>query len=213
MKTQYHIKITKEAVCKYFSNKALREIIIANICQDRIQYQLNHDHIHFDGNAFDTGFEYIAQQEALLQDFIQLNNYSKARKAFGRMTHSWQDFYSHSNYVRLWLEMFGPVTANEIEHNNSEILNHPDLSSGKNYGLIEIAAMIPGISKYIKPFFPPDSHAQINLDSPESGPEFVFAYWAAKKCTEDLLNQTFNRILSQPISLNKLNNFRGQPTH
>jgi hypothetical protein len=184
MNTKFHIEITRKALESHFSNKALERIITGNIRQDRVAYMLGHDHIHFDGSAFNAGFRYIANQEKMLLEHLSLKRFHQAQEAFGRITHSWQDLYSHSNYVQLWQQRHAHQLPEAIIPNNPDIINHPNFASGKNYGLIEFLAMIPVLSSLIIPRMPSDSHAKMNLDSPASGPNFWFAYWAANKATQ-----------------------------
>lgn len=194
MITKYHIEITRLALEKHFSERALNAIIDANIKQDRIYYQIGHDHIHFDGSAFKQGFQYLAEQERSLFQHLQNTNLSLAWNALGRMTHSWQDYFSHSNYVRLWAEIHQNQPAERITIDDSEILNHPGLASGKGYIPIELLIKVPGIKALIKPLIPQDSHAYMNLDSPSSGQFFPYAYWAALKATRAASERIFQQI-------------------
>ena len=209
MLTKYHINITREVFRKVFSNNALSEIIQANIKQDRILYQFGHNHYHFDSNAFVEGFGYIATQEKLILKNINLGNNSEALAALGRLSHTWQDFYSHSNYVQLWLERFCENSSQNIDPNSLEIMNHNSLRSGKNYGLCEFIALLPVIGKIITPLMPEDSHAKMNLDSPRSGPLFDYAYLAAKKRTQMILIDLENQLNALDISQVVQNRFYG----
>jgi hypothetical protein len=194
MNTKYHTEITHKALESHFSNQALERIITANIRQDRVAYMLGHDHIHFDGSAFSAGFRYIADQEKMLLEYLALAKYHQAQEAFGRMIHSWQDLYSHSNYVQLWLETHPHQPPETIVPNNTDIINHPNFASGKNYGLIEFLAMVPILSSLIIPRMPSDSHAKMNLDSPSSGPNFPYAYFAAYKATQAAFENLIGKI-------------------
>ena len=207
MKTKYHIEITHNALHKHFSSKALRTIIKANIHQDRIKYQFNHEYIHFDSNAFKKGFEYIALNEKIILDNVKLREYAIARKALGRVTHSWQDFYSHSNFVNLWLEKATSSSPEDINFDDYEILSSPNLQSGKNYGIIEFFALIPGISKIVIPLMPEDSHAKMNLDSPASGPNFPFAYWAAFMRTLEFYERILFKLDEHDIASDQIRAF------
>jgi hypothetical protein len=192
MKSIYHKEITGKALRPHFSGKALKEIVRANILQDRIQYQLGHDHIHFDNSAFSASFKYLAQQKVHLKSSILGGDYTEARKALGRMTHSWQDFYSHSNYVKLWLEQYGWHAPGMITANDPDIINHPWLKSGKIYGILEFAAMLPGFSWFLAGLMPEDSHARMNLDRPKAGRLFPYAYQAALKRTRLVFQEIQN---------------------
>jgi len=208
MQTKYHIEITRRALEDHFSDKALKQIISANIRQDRIAYMLGHDHIHFDGSAFEEGFQYISSQEDLILKHIKLADFDHAREAFGRIIHSWQDFYSHSNYISLWLSKHQNSPPEAIDINDPMILNHPKFESGKNYGVIEFIAMIPGISRLIKPLMPPDSHAEMNLDAPSSGTDFAYAYWAALKQTCAVYDDIIQQLIGRNFNQNTINQFK-----
>ena len=210
MKTRYHIEITQQALSGYFSTHALNDVIKANIQQDKIIYMLGHDHFHVDGNAFNESFEYIAKQEEMVLDGIEGFNVSSARSALGRMLHTWQDFYSHSNYVQLWLAKVGNTSPQDIVYDDEVILHHPDLVSGKNYGLMELFALIPIISHLIIPLMPQDSHAQMNLDGPNAGPLFQFAYWAAFKRTVSIFNGIMLQLNAKDISQKQISQFLGK---
>lgn len=210
MKTRYHNEITQQALSGNFSTHALNAVIKANIQQDKIIYMLGHDHFHVDGNAFNESFEYITEQEGMVLDGIEHCNVSSARSALGRMLHTWQDFYSHSNYVKLWLAKVGDAAPQYIVHDDEEILQHPDLISGNNYGLMEFFAMIPVISCLIKPLMPQDSHAQMNLDGPSAGTLFNFAYWAAFKRTVFIFNGIMLQLSEKDISQKQISQFLGK---
>ncbi|MEA3326452.1 MAG: hypothetical protein U9R53_03985 [Chloroflexota bacterium] len=210
MKTKYHIEITHTALSSHFSYEALQPIIKANIRQDRIYYQLGHDHYHFDNSSFGQGFSYIKTQEEKLIHAITQEQHDIARDSFGRITHSWQDFYSHSNYVKLWLGTSCISSPCKIVHDDEEVMNHPDLKSGRIYGLFDFIAMLPGLSKIIKPLMPIDSHAQMNLDSPNSGPMFAFAYWAALKRTKGFYDELINELKILNVNQHAIQNFKGQ---
>jgi hypothetical protein len=198
MKTKYHKEITHTALQSYFSEQALDTIIQANIKQDRIKYQIAHDYIHFDGNAFARGFGYIQEQEAQIIADAKRSDYVQARQAFGRITHSWQDFYSHSNYVVLWMNLNSNQTPDQISDNDPSIIKHPMLASGKNYGLLELLATLPIFSTLVNPLMPKDSHAKMNLDSPSANPHFEYAYWAAYRATVSAYQNIIRQMETLP---------------
>ncbi len=207
MKTKYHIEITQNALKDRFSPEALEIIIKANTQQDKIKYQFGHDYIHFDTSAFGEGFRYIGDQECLLTEGVIKGDYTQAWQALGRLTHSWQDFYSHSNYVTLLLAISKDVTPEAIEHDRLDIINHPDLKSGKNYGVIEFIALLPGIGKLVTPLMPEDSHAKMNIDSPAAGPLFNYVYWAAFKRTQATIETILLHLIENHAKLDKINEF------
>ncbi len=184
MDKKYHIEITKNALICAFHDHALGKIIKANIGQDRLFYLIGHDHLNFDSNQFDASLSYIKKQRQIVVTEIGNKNFAQAQSAFGRLLHSWQDFYSHTNYVKLWLENNTDQPAEEIDPDDKNLFRQPSLSSGNNYLLIEFLALIPIVNKALMPFFPAESHARMNLDSPSSGNLFYFAYWAGFKRTK-----------------------------
>jgi hypothetical protein len=210
MKSKFHREITTSVLGCHFSDAALNAIIKANIKQDRIKYQFGHDYIHFDGSAFSEGFEYSHSQETELYNAIDIKDYKNAWVCLGRILHSWQDFYSHSNYVRLWLEKTLDGKPEMIDHDDQAIFRSPKLKSGKNYGLIEFIALLPGLSKVLTPLMPSDSHAKMNLDSPKSGSYFEFAYAAAEKRTAQVLDQIFNFMKDKKFEQDRINAFLGK---
>lgn len=207
MQTKYHVEITQNALRDRFSTEALQIIIKANIQQDRIRYQFGHDYIHFDSSAFEEGFRYIKDQENIIIKGVTSGDCLSAWQALGRLTHSWQDFYSHSNYVSLLLANSGVITPEVIQHDRIDILNHLDLSSGKIYGLIEFISSLSGIGRLVTPLMPEDSHAKMNLDSPASGPLFEYAYWAAFKHTRTSIETILLQLIENHTSQDKINDF------
>lgn len=210
MKTEYHIEITRKALKDNFSEAALEIIIKANIKQDNLRNTFGHDYIHFDGSAFEEGFQYISEQEKLVSEFLEAENYEQAQMAFGRITHSWQDFYSHSNYVRIWSINNPKQSPKDIIVNDRSIFDYSNFSSGKNYGIIEFFSMVQLFSWFILPFMPADSHAKMNLDSPSSGPLFDFAYWAALYATQAAYESLISKLLSYGINLDIITVFTGK---
>lgn len=212
MKTKYHIEITRKALNGHFSSQALETVIHANIRQDRIKYMFGHDHLHFDSSAFTKGFEYISSQKSLISSGIEEGNHTLARQALGRLTHSWQDFYSHSNYVQLWIDRYGNQSPEKITHEDAQIMHHPELKSGEIYGVFEFIALLPGISKFIKPLMPENSHARMNLDSPASGDFFDYAYYAAVKQTRIVFDTIMLQLIRKNIKHSEITRFTGQIT-
>ncbi|MDF1520223.1 MAG: hypothetical protein RQ728_00915 [Brevefilum sp.] len=210
MKTKYHVEITQNILQEYFSQVNLEKIIRSNIQQDRIKYQFGHDYIHFDGSAFSEGFSYIEEHEAILLKSLEDSDFETAMAALGKILHSWQDFYSHSNYVQLWYQKDGRLDAEEIDHNDPDIFNSAELQSGKNYGLFELFALLPWISRIIKPFMPEDSHAKMNLDSPKSGPFFQYVYIAARKRTKHVVDTLLEQMYYRNMKTELIQAFLGK---
>ena len=209
MKSKYHTEITWKVLKDYFTKKPLKVIIWSNIKQDRLKNQIGRDFIHFDGSAFFESFNYINSEEAKMYQSIQAEDYPRAWASLGHILHSWQDFYSHSNYTQLWLQKVKDSPPEGINHDDPDIFNHPDLQSGKNYGMFDLLALIPGISKLVMPLMPSDSHARMNLDSPKSGSNFIYAYHAALKRTITVIEEIFDTLNQQEINQDMIVRFMG----
>ena len=62
----YHIEICQRALGNFFSPRALRKIISANVAQDGLLGQIGHPEFHFDDNAIDLGYAYIEKQRQII---------------------------------------------------------------------------------------------------------------------------------------------------
>ncbi|MGE5777627.1 MAG: hypothetical protein ACM33V_15485 [Chloroflexota bacterium] len=180
-----HIEMNRLALGDRFGARALERINAANIHQDRVRGQIGHDEYHFDNNAFETSYAYIEAQRALTVSALMANDAPAAWAAFGRLTHTVQDFYAHSNYVDLWLARQpegAPPTPPEIDPIDLSVIQSEALRSGKIYPL-EVLTLIPVLKPLILSLLPRDAHGWMNLDSPERGPRFQYAFHAAVKRT------------------------------
>lgn len=186
MLKDYHIEICQRALRSFFSARALNVLVTANVGQDQIRYQVRHPHFHFDSNTFEAGYAYIAAQRQMAREMLKSGGREElAWQAFGRLTHTAQDFYAHSNYARLWLaaQPAGePPAPSQIDALAPEILQHPDLHSGKIY-FWDWVAFLPGCYALGLRLTPKDSHTHMNLDHPGRGPLFPYAREAAIKRT------------------------------
>jgi len=186
MLTQYHIEIMLNSLGNRFSPRAMSVITYANIHQDRLSGQFGHDEFHFDNNAFEKSYTYIEEQRALVVTALQKKDARSAWSAFGRLTHTLQDFYAHSNYITLWLDRFEgqtPPSSSEVDPVDLTLIQHPDLHSGKVYYPFEILYFIRSAREFSLRILPKDSHAWMNLDTPEQGFKFDYAMQAAIKRT------------------------------
>ncbi|XP_056590286.1 von Willebrand factor A domain-containing protein 7 [Triplophysa dalaica] len=77
---------------------AIVQISLNNIAVDRKQFSNAH---HFDNEAFREGRDLITQGIAKVKINLKEGDYMAARINLGTVTHSLQDFYSHSNWVEL----------------------------------------------------------------------------------------------------------------
>ena len=193
MLTKYHYQILSEALSESFSLRALSAIATANNHQDRLSGQFGHDEYHVDNNAFQQSNDYMEEQRALTISALNTNDAKTAWAAFGRLTHTAHDFYAHSNYIDLWLARFNgnpPPAPTDIDPVDLALLNHPDLNSGKVYYPLELFYYVKPIRRFVLSYIPRDSHAWMNLDSPEQGFKFDYAIQAAIKRTKIEFNKT-----------------------
>lgn len=214
MLIQYHEAITQKALKGYFSPDALNEIVSENLKQDNLPGQIGHNEYHFDNNALEESYAYIEEQRALVYASLRNGAPPAARAAFGRLIHTAQDFYAHSNYVDLWLAQFPrgedadehlpPPT--EIDPLVDELIHSPSLRSGKLYYPLELLAFVPLIKNFIIPLLPKDSHAHMNLDSPERGIRFAYTFEAAVKRSASELEE-----ISANLADEALRSFFGHP--
>jgi hypothetical protein len=186
MLQKFHVEMMQLALEDQFSTRALERIIAANLYQDRIRGQIGHDEYHFDNNAFEKSYAYIEEQRALTIASLMANEAPSAWSAFGRLTHTAQDFYAHSNYVSLWLARQAegaPPAPPEIDPVDLQVIHAETLHSGRIYPL-ELLSFVPFLKPLVMPLLPRDAHGWMNLDSPERGPEFEYAFQAALKRTK-----------------------------
>jgi hypothetical protein len=151
MKSRYHRVRTQIALKKHFSQPAFTEVILGNLSQDRLKYQTGHDHFHLDISAFAAGFSSFHQQWVRIISAIATQNFSQERQAFGRLLHTWQDFPSHSNYVRIRTKLNPNKVPGEIPPDENETLMHSQRRSGNIYSLTEFSTLLLGILLMLQP--------------------------------------------------------------
>src|SRR5512142_3046935 len=152
-----HEEMLRLALGDQFSARALEQIRAANVYQDRLRGQIGHAEYHFDDSAFEKSYAYIEEQRRLTVSALMANDVFSAWSAFGRLTHTAQDFYSHSNYVDLWLacQPNGMVPApNEIDPMDDALVENPSLRSGKMYFPLGLLTFVPGSKKLVIPRMP-----------------------------------------------------------
>ena len=208
MLTRYHIEILSDALADCFSSRALSAISTANVNQDRLSGLFGHDEFHFDNSAFEKSYAYIEEQRALIVSSLKANQAASAWAAFGRLTHTAHDFYAHSNYITLWLSHLNgktPLAPSEVDPIDLTLLNSPDLRSSRLYYPLDVLYFIRPLRLYVLSRIPRDSHAWMNLDSPEQGFKFDYAMQAAikrtlieyRKTTSDLSQEMCKLFLDQ----------------
>ncbi len=195
-----HNQILRRALGDKFSPRALAVITASNVELDSVPNLLGHPELHFDDNEFIRPRAYIEQQRALIRPALERAEAQQAWQAFGRLTHTAQDFYAHSNYVDLWLACqpngMEPA-ASEIDPVDDALVENPSLRSGKMYFPLGLLSFVPGVKKLVIPRMPRDSHAWMNLDSAARGPMFEYAFHAAVKRTRFELDMVAKGLTRQ----------------
>lgn len=209
MYAKYHIETTKWVLHHDFSPQALKQVITANLSQDSISHLFsdNESHRHFCNNKIAASLEYIEEQHSLIENMaVQAKQQFKEaqqialnqRQALGRLLHTVQDFYSHTNYVDLWLreQCDGPSPqAATINGLDQKVLNHRELRTA-NWFALEIGFHIPLIGSVLRSFWlPPHSHEAMHLDSPERGVRFIYSMIMAQQRTAAEYQRAVKAIL------------------
>jgi hypothetical protein len=181
-----HEEMTREALSACVSPRALEVIIAANCKQDSLHGLVGHDEYHFDNNAIDEGHHYLSEQRGLVISSLLSAGVISAWIAFGKLTHTAQDFYSHTNYISMWLDQYNgtPPAPSEIDPVQKSMIESPKIHSGKIYLPMDALYFVPFLRKLSLALLPRDSHGWMNLDSPKQGPNFEYARAAAIKRTQ-----------------------------
>lgn len=183
MDARYHHQILARALSQHVSRRALEAVYRANFGQDNpLGGLFGHPEYHFDENAIAEGFAYIEECRMMA---ARAESPEEAWAAFGRLTHAAQDFYAHSNYVRLWVERLdGQLQPPEtLDGLDPSLLKHPRLMTCRMYWPLEAFYFIPGLGPLVKRFLPRDAHAWMNLDNPKTGRLFPYGMEAAVQRT------------------------------
>lgn len=191
----YHDEITRAALGSRFSPAALEAILATNLGQDSLQGQIGHPEFHCDNSAFAQADAYAQlQRKTIIVSLAGARIPLPAWQAFGRLTHTLQDFYAHSNYVPFWVELHPGLPPDRIDPLDQGLIHSPNLRSGRFYSPLEFLYFLPFIGHKLKPLFPRDSHAWMNLDSPGTGPLFAYALAAARLRTAHELQSILDQL-------------------
>lgn len=183
---KYHRLITEQALQDSFGPTALQVIVKANLYKDDLISNLFKPQHHFINTVIEASLAYIEAQRHLVVHTLEHGDHmSQAWQAFGRLLDTTQDFYAHSNYVRLWTERFSENVppADKIEAMDQSLLNSPELHTTRTYRPLGSLGNLPVIGRWLFPFLPEDAHARMCLDSEANGPLFEYAFTAAVKRT------------------------------
>ena len=195
MEGKYHRHMLHEVLSAHFNPPDLATITRANLHQDWPLGQL-HPEYHFDSSTFAEGEAYISQQRQLVLASLTAKNRDEALSALGRLLHGRQDFYAHSNWVRLQVAQQGGIDTSTPEEVALCIApqTEDNLVSGTANIPRYLLYRIPLLGSFTKRFYlPPDSHEAMNLDSPKQGPLFAYALSAATRHTQ----LEFDRLLAE----------------
>ena len=181
-----HEEMTREALNARVSPRALEVIVAANRKQDALRNQFGHDEIHFDNNAIDEGHRYITEQRGFVIATLLSPGVLSAWIAFGRLIHTAQDFYAHTNYIAMWIDQHegAPPAPPEVDPVQIDLIKNPKIRSGKIYFPLDVLYFVPFLRKLSLALLPHDSHGKMNLDSPKQGARFEYARAAAIKRTQ-----------------------------
>ncbi len=189
MDLQYHEKITRIALGKFFDEPALMQVIAANFSQDDFWNLIGKPHLHFD-DEIPASQAYVAGLRARITAVMtepETDVGAAQRRVFGLLTHTVQDFYAHSNYVDLWLASLNgdsPPAPDTIPPLDDRLLAHPDLHTGTFRLWRDIIYYIPGLKHVARwVYIPPRSHEAMHLDNPARGEKFPYALAAAVRRT------------------------------
>jgi hypothetical protein len=121
----YHKSFTETALRGIFSEQAISKILgisgtlstSGNWGQDNPSNNSfrSEPSQHFDNNMIGAGTQYISDEYSLISN-IGSNKSSPEEEilwAYGRLLHATQDFWSHSNYVELWLSSMAASPSHE----------------------------------------------------------------------------------------------------
>jgi hypothetical protein len=198
MLSQYHIEITKRSLGPYFTPATLQEIVGANIGQDSLLSLFGVEpHRHVCDCTLTQSLAYVEDEHARIAELSQTpGGEREQRAAFGRLLHTVQDFYAHTNYIALWLaetggaERIDTATINGLD---PQILAHPALRIAQWVAWRDPFYYLPVVGNVMRRFWLPEaSHEAIHLDSPDRGSLFPLAlavacqhtlveYWRAVK--------------------------------
>ena len=142
MESPYHIQLCQETLGDKLSPEALEVIIAANLHQDGLFSGLvGHPEFHFDESMFEESWAYVeSQRQIVFQSLREGKPQEEAWQAFGRLLHAVQDFYAHSNYVRLWASRFSEMSLPSVKGFNGlddDLVNSPELYSDHMYYPLE----------------------------------------------------------------------------
>lgn len=195
MNEQYHRQVTAEALGDLLSHEELEIVIKANVGQDNVWNWLTTPERHYDGRFFAQAEAYIDKERARAVDAFRGGDRVAALQTMGRLLHTRQDFYSHSNWMQLCAAQGSTKdtarnTVNTAGWNAADPAICLDTQADRQiYAarapfLIHALYLIPILGPLIKRIYlPADFHEAMHLDDPSRGPLFAPSLVAARKHT------------------------------
>ncbi|WP_238325492.1 HET-C-related protein [Leptospira inadai] len=182
-----HGEMTEEVLRSLgFSKKDIELVSNANKGQD---YHQGTPKFHFDGaenfqQIMSGGMKYIEEQWDLINGEKSTKN--EILQAFGRIAHAIQDFYSHSNYVELYLKNVGDPEGKVVSPVDVptffEAMTSANLQSFRDILIKELRTGVFSVSNHFMGTEDPNDHYNMNHDDP-SRPRHGFARSAAARDT------------------------------
>lgn len=188
MLSKYHIELTEKSLGSFFTSTSLREMTRANVGQDSLSSLFGVEaRRHVCDCTVDESFAYVNEEHAVIAELAQQpGEEARQRAALGRLLHTVQDFYAHTNYVALWVAERGDTTSLESGGGelDPQLLAHPQLQIAQWLTWREPFYYVPVVGQAMRRvWLPKDSHEAINLDSPKSGSHFYLAMASARQRT------------------------------
>jgi hypothetical protein len=189
MLSRYHIEITKNSLENFFTPASFREITRANVRQDSFASLFGIDaRRHVCDCTVAESLAYVEEEHQRIAELAYVSTgAAQQRAALGRLLHTVQDFYAHTNYVSLWLAERRPGITDEqvkIDAFDPDIFDHPALQIAQWSTWREPLYYVPGLGDWMRRVcLPASSHEAINLDSPRRGSLFGLAMSVAHQRT------------------------------
>jgi hypothetical protein len=186
---RYHEEITRRSIGSFFTSVTLAEIVGANVGQDTFTSLLGvNAHRHVCDCTVAESLAYIDEEHAYIADIAQYPDSDREqRTALGRLLHTVQDFYAHTNYVVLWLAQnagIEPPDVAQINEFDPRIVTHPALRIAQWVTWRDPLYYVPLLGSVLRRFWLPEgSHEALHLDSPDRGLHFHFAMSIARQRT------------------------------
>lgn len=184
MDLDVHVRLTRTAnddLGGFLAEEHLAIVLLANVLQDLYQTD---SRMHFDNCAFSAGADYVHDEWSLIEASAESSE-PTALGACGRLLHAVQDFYSHSNWVELHLDV-DPIPVWDLAGSSLP----SDVVSG---------TWVLGRPKNCRPGTP--SHSELNKDDAhsDSGREIVGAGPHQGKTLFDLASDVAVRASVQQL--------------